>query len=821
MSKKKVGMLFLALLLPLVFLACSSGGGGGGGSSDPGNTGNASALVVADKVSVVDAKLSGSVAAVKPILRAVSVPSGSDYNTDQTNVYVQERSVEMFGTINEILCMIGQTKYEEMLNKGPYTAQIDENQCSSNKGDASQAGQESANQSSGATAPKYELWTVESKRVDDNSPQILTAWIHQEASEHEPAQIISAKVVITEGKSAANPYGIFTINFRANLVSDPSVLSFKGILKSERDPADPNRILLKFVDGTPAGAPEPREEAVTLNKNADGASGSGTGYRKETWMENGTPVTRQFNFDIAYDNDYFLRKDVVNAVPDVCLDRNSFDMSAWRYGLYDAATGARVSRNSGFPIKFGNYYGNVGYWGLWLPNNVTLNNGDTVYKHNYQTNTDTPYTVFIAKGKLKKHTKKNFTLDDIKNIPLDYREQIPGSMSEGTNFRVVWDGLNFVKKASMPSNCSGNCTWADIATLPTPTVNFSQVQWSELNFWSQALGGQVRVPLGTVSTPCTYVTSTTGPGYTSCPAPTGATNVVFFQEDIIYPNDTTVPASFACYDNCPKAGSTGINPMDSNYPTWDQNTGQSMSHTYIFNTSSMLMMDGANPVIASTTSTMNQWGYMSGALVDPNTANLATLLDCNWDGDNNPTTQPQTCGWKAQSAFDVFYTWETGPNNWNQFTAVKDSAGAFVTFEPPLQVEYVHVQSDVNARDYKYNGAKFSLEYSGFGELHGIPATCVNMDTGAIISCDQGGQGIPVRWVPEFFIPAGSSLQSGAYIAKPLEMEQRMRQSDGCAGAGLVPQSYTLPLIAEWQDPDIGAEPSVTVAPAVVGGVLQ
>jgi hypothetical protein len=495
-------------------------------------------------------------------------------------------------------------------------------------------------------------------------------------------------------------------------------------------------------------------------------------------------------------------------------------MSAWRYGLYDPSTGARVNRNSGFPIKFGNYYGNVGYWGLWLPNNVTLNNGDTVYKHDYQSNIDTPYTVFVAKGKLKKHTKKNFTLSDIMNIPLDYYENTPGQMN-GTSFRVVWDGQNFIKKAQMPSNCSGNCTWQDLAA-PVP-INFAQLQWSELNFWSQSLGGQVRVPLGTALSLCTFVTSTTGPGYTSCPAPTGATKVVFFQEDIVYPNDTTAPASFICYDNCPKAGATGISPMDSNYPTWNPNTGQSVQIPYTFDTAQMLLKDTTSgyAVVSSGTSSINQWGYMSGALVDPNTANLAALLDCNWDGDNNPATQPQTCGWKAWSAFEVFYTWETGPNNWNKLTAVKDSTGAFVTFEPPLQVEYVHVQSDVNARDYKYNNVKFSLDYSGFGELHGIPAKCVNMDTGADISCDQGGQGIPVRWVPEFFIPGGAPLQGGAYIAKPLEMEQRMRQSAGCAGTGLATQSYTLPSIVDWTDPAVGAEPGNRGAPQVVGGVVQ
>lgn len=807
MGLKKGCGFILAVMLPLLIVAC-----GGGSSSSSNSNQSATALVVAEQVSVVDPKLSNITAApafksVTPLAIAVSVPADSAFFQDETHVYVQERSVEMFGMINEILCSIAQTRYEEMLNLGPYTAQVDLNQCSSTKGDASQSGQESSNQSSGATAPDYELWTVVSSRANDSSPQTVSVWVHQEANEYEPAQVISAKLTITEGKSASNPYGIFMVNFVAHLASDPSILTFKGILKSERDPADASKILLKFVDGTPAGAPHARTEAVTLNKNADGTSGSGSGYRMETWDDNSV---HEFAFDIAFNTDFFLRSMPASTFLPVCLDRNSFAMSAWSYGLYDAVTGARVNRNSGFPIKVGNAYGNVGYWGLWLPDTVTVNNGDTIYKHDYQTNTDTPYTVFKAQGKLKKHTKHNFLLGDVKNIPLDYNEFSGGT---GTNFRVVWTGTNFSKVAFMPQNCTDNCMWTDIAD-PKPTIDFSALQWSDLNFWSQALGGQVRVPLAG----CTF---NTGAGTTSCSAPTDATTIIFYQEDIVYPTDTT-PASLNCYDNCPAAASAaGIDPANvTYYPTWDPGTGQSTVHSYTFSSASMLLMDGSNPMIMASTSANYQWGINTGALIDPSTPNLTTLLDCNWDNDGNPATNPQTCGWKAWSALDVFYTWETGPNNWNQFTAIKDASNAFVVFEPPLQVEYVHSQTDPTAYDYKYNGAKFFLEYSGFGQLHGIPATCVNMDTGEQVSCSAGSSGSSVRWVPEFVIESGAPVQAGAYIVKPLEMEQRMRKSDtGCTGLNTT--TYTLPDISEWTDPAIGAEPVVADAPAVIGGVLQ
>jgi len=184
-----------------------------------------------------------------------------------------------------------------------------------------------------------------------------------------------------------------------------------------------------------------------------------------------------------------------------------------------------------------------------------------------------------------------------------------------------------------------------------------------------------------------------------------------------------------------------------------------------------------------------------------------------------------TCGWKAWSVLPVFYTWETGLNDWNKFTVLKDSNNAVVKFDPPLQVEYTHSQTDTSAPDYKYNGTKFYLEYSGFGNLQGIPGRCVNMDTGLETDCkDSAGPDSGIQWVAAFTISNGATATDGTstYFIKALEKSQRMRQ-DPAGGAELSSSltGYTLPTIADWVDPAIGDEPSVTSAPAVIGGVVQ
>jgi hypothetical protein len=429
----------LALSLVLTLAACSGGGGGGGAPTQ--------AITVTDKVSVVEPKLSSSVAALRI---AAAVAADSDYNMDVTNIYVEERSVQGFKTINDILCMIGQTKYDTMLNKGAYIALVDQNKCSSAKSDASSAGTEAQDQSSGSGAPKYMKWVVNVTRAHNNAPEYLHAWIHEDARESEPAKVIFANMEITEGKSDTNPVGIFVVNYRAFPDTNPlGAEIFKGYLKAEKDAT--GKVLLKIADTNTMWS---AQEQATLDKSTDGTAGKGVVHTVCTHPSNSFNTT----MNIAYDTNYFRRTD---GVTDICLDRNKVSQSAWSYGLYNNATGARINRDSGFSINTkadgtGNY-GWVGYWGVWLDSKAgPLTKNQTVYNIDYQTKTSTAYSVFLAGGKLKKHTKKPLTLGGIKGIPMDFWEPDLVSGGSGTHDRVVWDAtaLKFNKVAYM--SCTTN-----------------------------------------------------------------------------------------------------------------------------------------------------------------------------------------------------------------------------------------------------------------------------------------------------------------------------------------------------------------------------
>lgn len=787
------------------------------------------ALRVASKVSVVDPRaeevqLQAMRIAPMAVETADELPADSDYTVDRTSTYVHERSTEAFGVVNEILCMMAQSRYDAMLNRGPYKALIDQNLCRGNDSTAN-AGQSQQAGTSATNAPDYINWTIMATRDSNTAPQIIKVWIHEPAEDHgggmDPEKLIQARVAITESSSDTNPYGIFSMDFIGYPVIEGQAAPtpmFRGILRAERDEAT-GKVLLKFAD---AEANQMFREAATLEKNPDG-TGGGTAYQYESFDQQ----TREGTINFAYDANLFHRTNQ-DGSGETCLDRSSFETSAWSYGLYDSTTGNRVNVNSGFPIKYTadgvTSYGWIGYWGLWLPNNVTVPSGATVYKQAFGPGaTENAYTVLKVQGKLKKHVRNTTTLEDIRNVPLEgYWEQVPGSNPpEGTSYRVIWDGYELLKVASSPQNTMGPPVWTELD--PAVPIDVSNLPWGELNFWSQALGGQVRISLDN----CLYNPGENGaPGSTSCDPPADTTAVAYYVESTILPGDPA-PANLACFDNCPQAGASGMNPAGSlTYPTsFDPNV--SNRHDYAFGNDMTLRDKGPQgnrnyPVILATSPQNQQWGFNSGALFDPSPANLQ-LLACDWD-------PQQTCGWKAWSTLDEFFTWETGPNNWNQLAVLTSPAsGTALRFEQPRRVAYVHIQPDAGRPDAKYDGASFLLEYNGFGQLHGIPGKCVDANSGeTVLDCS----GPEVRWVPEFTIPAGAAVAENGpegeitYFVKPLEMEQRMLKLDNAACTELPTSSYALPVIGEngpveWTDPALGPEPQVAGAPAVIAGTLQ
>ena len=736
----------------------------------------------------------------------------TDYDTDKTKVFVQERVSEALEQVNSILCMFDQTKYGDASlfnSKDYYIALVDESLCSE-RDSTDKAGESSAGGTSASGAKQYTEFKVKSERTDATKPQVVSAFVKIKGPNEMPMNV-QAKMEITEPASDFNPVGAFTLSYVGSFPNFP-IPVMKGIVKSDRD--SQGRVVIKFAESIAPGGQEISSMKAALQKNTEG--GAGTVYQKENFPgqgpgTGGQPSTSSF----VYNKTNFKRQDEKGAA---CLSRTSYETSAWRYGLYNISNGARVDVTSGFPINTkqdgSGSFGFLSYYGLFLPPGTdALGDGANVYRIDRGANAPvvTPYTLKIRNGKLKRFTRSDVTLGSLKNIPLEGMIPVMGDANAFTSIkRVQWDGTSLSIVASATMGQGGPPQWTPLAS-PQPITSSTMLMFGDLGLFSQALGGQVRIKLEG----CNPVNPFNPALGVSCSTPTAATKVVFFKESSVQPSDSTVPATLSCYENCPKAGASGMNKGDLTY----LNDGNPRNYAF----SDGLLRDGGNPVTLNEAPDGQPWGFNSGPIFDPTPGNLNALA-CPW----NPA---QVCGWRAWSELSEFYTWETGPNNWNKFTTVVDSGNKPVTFDPPLPVKFTYPvgTGGINPTpvDQKYAGNTFFLQYSGFGSLQGIPGKCFNPEdpSDTSLDCSKPGR----RWVPEFTIPGGSTAMDAngdtpKYYIKPLEVEQRMSKvaDTECASLKIVDLSSSWPsLEKDWTDPALGTEPQITDAPRVIAGVLQ
>lgn len=732
-------------------------------------------------------------------------PSSSAYVTDPQSSRVEDATSEGIGEVNMITCVMSALRPDALVNQGAYVALVDKNKCDSEKR-ASTAN--SGSTSDGAQAASYINAVVNSTRASNNDPMIVKTWLDiEEEGRH---QSIFVHISATAAPSAGNAYGVFRLDYcgKANgMTGCPS----RGYLEGTTSG-------LNFYQLDDDGQNSQTTALRLVTANA--TSGSGR-------LQQDNPFEHSA-FTFGYDANLYRREDDNG---DQCFSRDASDpdtgLSVWRYGLYDFDSGARITRNSGFPIEFTagsqKYHGYLGYYGLSLPGEAmeALANGSTVDKVDYSggnSPTRTSYTVLKAPGKLLKYTRKTRTLramDKIKFttfVDMNASNFFPGAVPN-TQYELYWDDAagRFVATARMSCGENG-CQTED---LPAPQ-DVSLAYWSTrggAQGWSQSLGGELFINLQGVSEPVDAV----------------SVQVVYRTQDLVYPAD--LPATLFCVSNCPTAaslaayfadGSSADSPfVPATFNNWQPTLAANVV-TYGTDAPTATLRDGANAVVAFSDfeafreHPMYQQGVRTGRLfTQPAEAECAV-------------GSGTYCDWKVNGA-EVYYQWETGPNPWNQFAAVKDSSGNFVTFDAPLQVSY----NVPNGAAYgQYAGKSIVLQYGAFGDLWGIPGVCVSRLTNAVVNCNEQGS----RYVPSFVIPHDSTagqVSDGTktYLVKWLDREIRFAKKplSACTAAGLtVPANVTLPTASDLKDPSdpassvyIGTKPAVTSAPRVIHGDVK
>lgn len=752
--------------------------------------------------------------AAYPIFSVAAPNANSAYFIDQQSSHVEDATSKGISQVNMITCIMNALRPDAMVNQGNYIALVDETKCDQN---SRSSASNSSSSSSGSTASSYTTAIVNSSRASNTEPMRSKIWIDEQQDNQ--SSLILVNTSVSEAPSLTNPYGQFRLDFCGKSAgSQGAPCMFEGFVEGS------NGNLSFFQNET--GNSGVHTTALKLS-----SSGTTSGNGALSDVNGGV----QTGYTFSYNDSLFLRSD---GIADQCFSRDASDsdtgMSVWRYGLYDASTGDRITLNSGFPIDYttgGNtYHGFLGYWGLSLPPDVNLVNGATIEKVDYNSGsnpTRIAYTVVKADGRLMKYTKRVRTLRELDKIKftswigndngVNTADSFFNGATANTQYEMYWDDANSEFKASGMMNCGNNgCQTIDIigGEKSVPVSYFANR--GGMAGWSQALGGEIFIPLAGVGG---SINST-------------AINAIYRAQDLVYPED--MPATLKCLRECPTAatiasfftnGSSDMSPFTpATFNNFSPTTlGNIVSYTS--NTTSGLLLDGANQPITITdrdalqNHPQYQFGVRTGRLFN---ANDLTNTEC-------APSSGTYCDYKVNE-LDTYYVWESGPNNWNQFAAVKDSQGNFLKFDAPLQVDYT-VPNDA-IKYGSYANKTLVLQYGGFGELWGIPGECVSFKTNLAIGCDSN----EARYVPSFSIPFDSTIgraTAGAntYLIKWLDREIRFakKANSVCTTAGLtLPSGITLPTSAELKDPSnttsdiyIGEKPTISSAPRVIHGDVK
>jgi hypothetical protein len=732
----------------------------------------------------VAASLLGSAAA------QAAPPADSPYVTDAQNLYVQDETAQGIGSLNMVLCVVGSMDAGDMVNAGPYVALVDMNKCQGAKG---------GDNSSAAGATNYANAVVDVTRTSNSVPMIAKVWLSF-AQNGNPIKVY-AYLSATQSPAQAPPYGAFRLDY---IGESGGNVGFNGYI----DSTTPG--VIQFLE---TGA-QSSDTALAMSASST-TSGSGTMHIGNTG--GGSGGAADFNF--AYDPSYFHRSDGTN---DQCFDRSKANASlaVWQYGTYNANDGTRVDQaNPGFPVlatSGGNsYYGFANYWGINFQGlevtDGTPVSGVTVTDQ--RPGNSTSYGLNKVGGKLTKWSQVSSTLGALDGIPFTYGGDLTGlttgnsNVTGYNNWVMQWNsgGADFTVVGIQ--NCGNNgCVTSTLN--PAATVNADAFDTLPVSGWANSYGGNMNIP-------------PTGSPHT-------ASDAVFY-----YTQTTVIPGSSAltlyCMSQCPTgaqltAYSGGGSTPFANGTDSQWFSAPDLAHTvsYTFGSSGLVDSNSASVILEQASQ------YPSGSLYAQNGIQTGWLVDAPLTNTNCPQGMPS--GTVCEPANPTtYYTWQTGPNQWNESLWLTNS-GQVVPFDPPQNIAYTVPTGSAYGT---YAGLPILLQFNGFGNLGGIPGSCVNPTNNSPVDCSASG----ASYIPMFSIPDGTTMTlpsldgttttplivkalNGAILLKSLGSNAAQ-----CSSMTLTP--LTLPS-GGLHDPSsssdadyLGTMPTVTSAPKVIDGVVQ
>jgi hypothetical protein len=777
-------------------------------------------------------------------------PVSSPYATDVANVYVHDATSDGLAGLNMVLCVVKGLGAGDMLTahgavggdnvtRVAYNALVDKARCDN----ASLAS--ASNSASGATGasatPAYINAVVDvSRGAAASDPMVAAVWMTM-ASNGKPVTVW-AKLSATQDPVSNPPYGTMHLDYAGYSVG---TMQFNGFI-------DANGGIVTHVE-TSGGSGNGGDVALALNATSTSA---GNGVIRSP--DRSQPGSAMLTYLFQYTDAAFARND---GSGDVCFDRSraNAQSSVWSYGLYDVASGERVDLpHPGFPIVGTTAagltgissgiteYGFAGYWGVNFggvdPAVLgALPDGEVTAIANIQDSRSghsASYRMYKDSGKLTRWTENTTTLGALDGIPMMFWAEGcslvngnmnmtagaapspsgnstctgaigPGNGPDFQNWAVQWSAAHARFDVVGVQSCSpgaGMCLVTNFTSRagdPAPVPVVQDFRQQPINAWSEALGNVViPIPPGD-----TMAAGGDVPHADSDPA-------LYYAQSSVLPS-AAAALDLYCLSNCPTAASlldfasAGGSPFTSQ-TAMQWGAGASEVH-YAFGANG-LVDDAQGHVVLPSANLGGQQGVMTGRLYPTDLRSLTV---------NGVRSCPQGVGYCEPPAPTEYYTYQTGPNQWNQAIWLT-AAGTPVAFDPPQNIAFT---VPVGAAFGSWAGKAIQLQFSGFGNLNGIPGNCVDPNTNAVLaSCTPAS-----RFVAAFSLPDGTALTLGsrAVLTRALNAELRLAQM-ACpvdlttAGLNLTPPATTPHDPSQSGDPSyIGTAPTVTSPPAVIDGVLQ
>ena len=500
----------------------------------------------------------------------------------------------------------------------------------------------------------------------------------------------------------------------------------------------------------------------------------GIAYTTDSIWDSETQGPIDNNYQIAFNDRYVKSKNITAGTAANIYDQEQFKYKIYDYGVYNKTDGSAVELDGSFSlnIQIGDetYQGWASYWGIWSEPGLDLANATIT------DNKNNTYTIYKAPGRLVKHTRQIIALAELDLVELSVWN------NDGENV-IRWNETYgvFQKIATTSWDCNDNgCTFNRI-DLDTPVAQSA----SDFNEWTEAWSDSLRTsfPIGKLFTV----------NNESVAAPTGETTMSYSTQTNVAPGTLDSDLTLITYDYTGYTGkitkasltadnngnvtSDKVSEWDWNNVDWDNLTIDDYKNEYFFDKDSMTLHSGTSKVAGKevifdtdvSKEDVSNSNFSWGLWIN-NAIPVSDAVHDNLTIDNF---------WQAGREANISYSWETGFEEWNKTTALKNADNTFKTINPPIEIPYTHETiNDLDDSD-KHNNKKFVIRLDG---------DYVDLPWEYDAEIDQ--------WRPQFALKNKVILnpnddESSQYIVKALNGQKSMLKVDSVSPGSIEPQLNT------------------------------